>query len=158
MFYKKPFNRPTKRLRSQRYSAFSLVEIMVVLVIIGLLAGVVTINVRGYLVKGKQNTARLEIARIVDALETFYSLHDRYPTNEESLRVLYEGTERMAEGLLDGEAIDPWTRPYQYNAPGRNGPYEVVSFGADGQEGGEGNDADVESWNLKESTPGSAHG
>ena len=78
---------------NHRGAGFSLVEIMVVLVIIGLLAGVVTINVRSYLVKGKQNTAKMEIARIVDALETFYSLHDRYPSNEEGLRVLCEGTD-----------------------------------------------------------------
>lgn len=130
--------------------AFSLVEIMVVLVIIGLLAGLVTINVRGYLVRAKQNAARAEIATITEALESYYTLHDRYPGNERGLAALTEPSERMSEPLMRQAPVDPWGRPYQYNQPGRSGPYEVLTLGADGREGGEDADADIGSWDLKE--------
>ena len=123
---------------------------MVVLVIIGLMAGLVGVNVRGYLIKAKRNAALSEIATICDALEAYYTEYDRYPTNEEGLLVLAEPSERLPESLLDREPIDPWGRDYVYNQPGREGPYEVMSLGADGREGGEpgSNDADLGSWDL----------
>lgn len=135
---------------------FSLVEVMVVLVIIGLLAGLVTINVRGHLVRAKQNAARAEIATICEALESFYALHDRYPTNEEGLLALTERSDRMTEPLLNTVPMDPWRRPYQYNQPGREGAYEVISLGADGREGGEPGsvESDIVSWDLKEGSVG----
>ena len=123
---------------------------MVVLVIIGLLAGAVSIGVRNYLAKAKENTARMEIATICDALETFSAVYDRYPTNEEGLTILTEPTDKLVDPLLTQSPLDPWGRPYQYNQPGRNGPYEVVCLGADGREGGEGLDKDIGSWDLKE--------
>jgi general secretion pathway protein G len=129
---------------------FSLVEIMIVIVIIGLLAGAVTLNVRNYLHKAKQNTARQEIATLCNALETFYSEFGRYPTNEEGLDLLTKPNDRFPEPLIHGLPVDPWGRPYQYNQPGRNGPYEVICFGADGREGGGGADADLVSWQLKQ--------
>jgi len=133
--------------------AFSLVEIMVVLVIIGLLAGVVTIGTRNYMVKAKANTARTEIATICSAIETYYAIYDRYPTNEEGLAVLTQKTDKLPDPLLQQKPVDPWGRPYQYNQPGRNGPYEVLSLGADGREGGAAGSAeeDIGSWSLKES-------
>jgi len=131
-------------------SGFSLVEIMVVIVIIGLLAGVVSINVRGYLIKAKQNTARQEIATIISALESFYGTYGRYPGNEEGLAILTRPSEKMPEGPLQGKLVDPWKNPYQYNSPGANGPYEVICYGADGREGGDGADADISSDDLKE--------
>lgn len=130
--------------------AFSLVEVMIVIVIIGLLAGVVTINVRGYLHKAKVNTARQEIATICKAIETFYGELGRYPTNEEGLEVLTKAGEKFPEPLLSGKPVDPWGRPYEYAQPGREGPYEVICFGADGREGGSGIDADVLSSQLKQ--------
>ena len=134
-----------------RGKAFTLLEIMIVIVIIGLLAGVVTINVRGYLIKAKQNTARQEIATIVQALETFYATYDRYPTNEEGLEILTVPGDKLPEALLSNLPVDPWSGSYQYNAPGSNGPYEVICFGADGREGGEDADGDISSDDLKES-------
>lgn len=129
---------------------FSLVEVMVVLVIVGLLAGMVAIGTRGYLARAKQGTARAEIATIGEALETYYLAHDRYPTHEEGLDVLTTTSERWPEPLLRSAPIDPWGRPYQYNTPGRDGqPYEVLSLGADGRDGGDGLDADLGSWDLK---------
>ena len=133
-----------------RRRAFSLVEIMVVLVIIGLLAGVVTINVRGYMIRANQNAAKAEISTIVEAINLFYVVHSRYPTNEEGLEVLVRDTER-SDRVLDRNnlPLDPWGNPYQYNRPGRDGAgFEVFSLGADGREGGEGADRDIGSWEL----------
>ena len=133
-----------------RRSGFSLVEIMIVIVIIGLLAGTVTLSARGYLIKAKQNTARKEIATIVNVLEAFYATYGRYPTSDEGLAILTRASEKLPEPLLKGEPIDPWDHPYQYKVPGPAGPYEVVCLGADGSEGGEGGDADISSDRLKE--------
>ena len=123
---------------------------MIVLVIIGLLAGVVSINARSYIMKARQHTARQEIATIVKALNTYYATYARYPTNEEGLGALTKPTEKISEPLLDGDPNDPWRNPYQYNSPGSKGPFEVISYGADGRPGGEGANADITSDNLKE--------
>lgn len=136
--------------RKRCRKGFSLVEIMIVIVIIGLLAGLVTVNVRSYLAKAKQNSAKQEIATITKALETFYASYSRYPTNEEGLDILIKPSQKFPEPLLNGGMTDPWSRMYQYNAPGSVGPYEVISFGEDGQEGGEGVNADITSDQLKE--------
>ncbi len=129
---------------------FSLVEFTVVLALIGLLAGIVTISVRPMLIRGKQNAARAEIASICQALEQFYSICGRYPTNDEGLAVLRKSSDLIPDPLLTQDPKDPWNRKYQYNQPGRAGPYEVMCLGADGREGGSGADSDVVSWNLKE--------
>jgi len=142
--------RAIEKNRIRRMKAFSLLEIMIVIVIIGMLAGVVTVNVRGYLIKAKQNAARQEIAVIVGALETFYATYNRYPTNDEGLEILTKPSSKLPEALINGVPIDPWSEPYQYNSPGANGPYEVICFGADGSEGGEGADADITSDDLKD--------
>lgn len=123
--------------------AFSLVELMVVLVILGLLAGLVAFKTRSYLIHGKQNAAKVEIAKIAQALESFYAANDRYPTNEEGLDALAKPSAKFPDGLLTKLPRDPWGRPYQYNNPGRNGPFEVVCFGADGREGGDGANEDL---------------
>jgi len=138
----------SRQRRSQR--GLTLVEIMVVIVIIGILAGVVTVNVRGYLTKAKQNAARQEIATIVTALDTFYASYSRYPTNEEGLEILTRPSEKLPEALIKGKPVDPWGKQYQYNSPGANAPYEVICYGADGREGGDGADADIRSDRLKE--------
>lgn len=131
--------------RMMTRTGFTLVELMVVIVLVGLLAGAVSVGVRSYLVAGKQNVARMEIAKICQAIDTFYATYDRYPSNEEGIKVLSEPTEKLVEPLLTKLPRDPWGRLYQYNQPGRRRPYEVLSFGADGQEGGEGVDADLSS-------------
>lgn len=131
-------NRGVRRAASVR--GFSFLEIMVVVMIIGLLAGAVAINVRSRIDKAKLNRARGDIATIVNALETYYAEHGRYPSNEEGL-----------EAVDLKSTIDPWNRPYQYNNPGPRAPFEVVSYGADGQEGGDGADEDISSDNLTHS-------
>jgi len=127
----------------KRRLAFTLLELMVVVVIIGLLAGLVTVRVRSYLVLSKQNAAKVEISKMVDALEAYYAVHNRYPTNEEGLAALVEQTPKFPDGLLNKVPTDPWDNDYVYNCPGRSAAYEIICYGADGREGGEGENADI---------------
>lgn len=131
---------------------FSLLEMMVVLVLIGLLAAIVTANVRHYMARGKQNIAKVEVRTICDAVEAFNLAYGRYPSNEEGLAVLTQKTDKLTDPpLRQNQLTDPWGKPYQYNQPGRNNePFEVISYGADGREGGSGEDADIISWQLKQ--------
>ena len=135
--------------RRQR-RGFTLIEMMVVLVLIGLLAGVVTVSVRHYLVAGKQQAARAQVSALRTAVETFNTIEGRYPTNDEGLDVLTRRTDRIPEPLWGSRTIpaDPWGRPYVYNSPGAQEPFEIISYGKDGREGGEGEDADVASYDL----------
>ena len=126
--------------------AFTLIEMMVVLVLIGMLAAMVGVNVRHYLIKGKVGAAKVDIASIEHALATFYGEYGRYPTNEEGMTILTKKTDKVPEPLLNKTPQDPWSHPYQYLCPGRHGePYEVICYGADGREGGTGADADLSS-------------
>jgi general secretion pathway protein G len=129
---------------------FTLVEVMVVMVIIGILASLVTYRVRSYLVVSKQNAAAAEIAKIAQALDTFYAATDRYPTNEEGLAVLTQKSAAFTDGILNKMPLDPWKHPYQYICPGRKSAYEVICLGADGREGGEGADRDISSESLEQ--------
>ena len=126
-------------------SGFSLVELMVVIVIIGLLASVVTLGVRSYLISSKQNVAKLEISKMMQALETFYTKYDRYPTNEEGLAVLADKNDDFPDGLLSFVPSDPWGNPYEYLSPGRTAAFDIVCYGADRREGGSGADRDLRS-------------
>lgn len=127
---------PKAAWRKSRLSGFSLIEVMAALVILGLLAGLVGINVRGYLSRAKRDAAKADLATISQALEAFYTLTDRYPTNQEGLAALSNPSDRMPEPLLSKLPLDPWGGAYQYLSPGRNGPYEVFTLGSDGREGG----------------------
>jgi general secretion pathway protein G len=111
---------------------FSLVEIMIVIVIIGLLATAVTYNVRNYLTKAKQNVARQDITVLMNALDRFWADNGRYPTNDEGLAVLSRKTDKNPEPLLAKEPLDPWGKPYTYSCPGSNPnyPYEITCQGA----------------------------
>ena len=89
--------------RKQR-KAFSLVELLVVVVIIGILASTVTLGVRNYLIVSKQNAAKLEISKMIQALDSFYAVYDRYPSNEEGIEILTQPTEKFVEGLTQQDA------------------------------------------------------
>ena len=127
-------------------AAFTLVELMVVVVIIGVMATVVTVSVTDYLVTAKQNVAKSEIATIKNALSLFFMEHDQFPTNEEGLAILRKKTPQHANGILSSDIKDPWGTEYIYVYPGVHGTYDLLSYGADGQEGGTGANADITSW------------
>lgn len=129
--------------------AFTLVELMVVIVIIGLLAGAATMSVRSYLIRGKQSVARMEIAKIGQALDTYYTAYDFYPTSDQGLRALVEESEEFPDGLLNKVPKDPWGNDYAYVQPGREAAYEVVSYGADKQEGGDAANRDITSLEVE---------
>lgn len=137
------------RKSSLSSAGFSLVELIVVMVIIGLLASLVAIRTRSYLIASRQNAARAEIATIVSALETFYADQSRYPTNDEGIEILDDATSSFPAGFLTKIPDDPWNHPYEYISPGSNGPYEIICLGADGHEGGEGGDRDITSDDLE---------
>ncbi len=133
----------------RRRAAFSLTELMVVIVIIGLLAGAVAVGARAYLAAGSQGVAKMEIGRIVEALESYSSqMQGRYPETSEGLGVLTESTARFPGGLLNGNLDDPWGNAYEYVVPGDDDePYEIISSGADGRIG---TDDDISSTDLSE--------
>lgn len=149
------FARPRCDLRNRqgghgRRRAFSLVELIVVMVILGMLAGLVAVRTRGYLISSKQNAAKAEIANIVKAIETFYADQSRYPTTDEGIEILVQGTDTWPDGFLNKLPRDPWKNPYEYVSPGSTEPYEVICLGADGREGGEGENRDFSSEGLDE--------
>jgi general secretion pathway protein G len=130
---------------------FTLIELLVVLIILGLLAGIVLPNVIGQVGGSKSKTARIQIEELGAALDIFRLEVGRYPTSQEGLRALVEqpGDVRGWNGPYLKKRIvptDPWDRPYHYRAPGRHGEYDLYTLGRDGAEGGEGEDADVVSW------------
>ncbi|MEM0924523.1 MAG: type II secretion system major pseudopilin GspG [Planctomycetota bacterium] len=139
-----------RQSRRRPRGGFTLVELMVVIVILGLLSGVVTLSVRSYLIRSKQNVARVEISKIVQALETFYTTYDRYPSNEEGLGVLSQPSNEFAEGILTFVPVDPWGYDYEYVSPGRTRAFEVTCYGSDHREGGTGAAEDLSSDQLAE--------
>jgi len=134
-----------------KQTGFTLLEMLVVLVIIGLLAGLVGPRLWGQGDKAKVGTAEVQIKMLKGALVTLYLDLGRYPTTEEGLALLQtppsdETIKAFWKGPYLDEAIplDPWHRPYQYNAQKSNGqPFTLYSFGADGQPGGIDNNTDI---------------
>ena len=130
---------------------FTLIEMLVVLVIIGLLAGLVGPKLFGHVDSSKVKTADVQIKTFKGAMETFRLDVGRFPTPAEGLAALNQSpTEDRARTrwrgpYLDQDVpLDPWGNPYVYSQPGTKGqPFALYSFGADGKRGGEGNDADV---------------
>ncbi len=147
MRYRNEMKNPKLR-RLRLRLGFTLVELMVVIALVAMLAGAVTLSVRSYLIKGKQNIAKVEISKFVQAIDSFYTAYDRYPTNEEGLYVLAQPSDEFAEGLLTSVPKDPWKNEYEYRCPGENSPYEVICFGDDRREGGDGAARDITSMEL----------
>jgi general secretion pathway protein G len=143
------WNRSRRRsLRVRGEGGFTLVEMLVVITIIGLVMGLVGPRVLGYLGEAKVKAAKLQIESFASALDLFYLDVGRYPFESEGLTALAQrpGNAPVWNGpYLKNASVpaDPWGHIYVYRAPGEKGPYEIVSLGSDGQEGGTGTAADI---------------
>ena len=132
-------------------TGMTLIEILVVLVLIGIVMGVLGGNFIGKGEKAKGDAAKIEIGQIGQALDLYKLEIGKYPTTQEGLQALItapSGTDRWNGPYWKNKAIpkDPWGNEYRYTAPGQHGPFDIVSLGADGKEGGDGADKDVTSW------------
>jgi general secretion pathway protein G len=133
-----------------RERGFTFFEILVVITIIGLLAALVGPRVWKRISGAKQSAAKAQIELFGTALDTFRLDTGRYPTTEEGFKALREkpsGLDTWQGPYLSKEIpIDPWKKPYVYKCPGDHGEYDIISYGADGVEGGDGENQDVVSW------------
>ena len=130
---------------------FTLIELMVVLVIIGVLAALIVPNVLDRADDARVAAARTDVNNLVQALKLYKLDNQRYPSAEQGLAALMvkpavSPVPQNWKPYLDKLPNDPWGNAYQYLNPGLKGEIDVLSFGADGQPGGEGKDADVGSW------------
>ena len=130
---------------------FTLIELMVVLAIIGVLAALIVPNVLGRADDARVMAARTDVGNLMQALKLYRLDNQRYPTSDQGLNALLlkPTTEPVPvnwKPYLDKLPQDPWGRPYLYMNPGIKADVEVLSFGADGTAGGEGNNADIGSW------------
>ncbi|MCC8474681.1 type II secretion system major pseudopilin GspG [Xanthomonas arboricola] len=145
--------RPCSLSSQARTRGFTLVELMVVIVIIGLLATVVMINVMPSQDRAMVEKARADVAVLEQALETYRLDNLSYPSTEQGLQALLNAPSGLTRperyrqgGYIRRLPEDPWGHAYQYRRPGRSGGFDVYSFGADGAEGGDADDADIGNW------------
>ena len=137
----------------KRRSGFTLVEILVVVVILGLLATLVIPRVVGRGEEAKRTATLVQIRAIEQALDLYKLDNGFYPTTEQGLEALVSKPSGMPEpmnfrkdGYMKKVPVDPWGRPYVYRSPGEHGETDILSFGPDGAEGGEEDDRDITNW------------
>ena len=135
------------------HSGFTLIEVMIVIVILGVLAALIVPKVMGRPDEARIAAARQDIFTIMQSLKLYKLDKRRYPTTEQGLAALVQKPSQAplpqnwsAGGYLERLPNDPWGQPYQYLNPGLHGEIDVMSFGADGQPGGQGVDADIGNW------------
>ena len=140
----------------RRNSGFTLLEIMVVIVILGLLAAIVVPKLIGRTEEAKRTQTRIQIKNLEQALQLFKLDNGFYPSTEQGLSALVRNPEigRVPKnyrkgGYLDRVPTDPWGNAYVYVAPGAERDYEISSYGGDGVPGGEGEDGDIHSWDAQ---------
>jgi len=137
-----------------RLPGFTLIELMVVIVILGLLATIIMPKILDRPEQARRLTAKVQIKNIQSALALFKTDTGRFPTTSQGLEALINdpGLKGWKQGgYIEGGKvpIDPWGNPYMYLCPGVHGEdYEIESYGQDGEDGGSGDDADIESWNI----------
>ncbi|NIS68432.1 MAG: type II secretion system major pseudopilin GspG [Proteobacteria bacterium] len=142
-----------RRIWNQR--GITLIEIMVVLVILGILATIIIPRISSKPEEARRTKAILDIKSIETALSLFHMDNGFYPSSEQGLEALVEKptigkvpNNYSENGYLKKVPLDPWKNPFVYISPGAHGDYDLISYGADGEEGGEGKFADVNSWEL----------
>ena len=138
-----------------RNLGFTLIEMMIVIVIMGILASLIVPKIMGRPDEARVIAAKQDIASVLQALKLYKLDNQRYPTTDQGLQALVTKPTSppippnwKSSGYLDKLPIDPWGNPYKYLFPGVNGEIDVFSLGVDGAVGGEGNDADIGSWSL----------
>jgi general secretion pathway protein G len=140
----------------KRERGFTLLELLVVLVILGMLAALVGPRVMKYLGGAKSDTAHLQIEQFSSALDMYKLENGNYPTTQEGLQALVQapsGATNWHGPYLKKDVVpkDPWGHDYHYESPGQHGPFDIYSYGADNREGGEGEDKDLTSWQTPSS-------
>jgi general secretion pathway protein G len=139
-----------RRYRPAR--GFTLIELLVVLLILGMIAGIAGPQIMNYLGDSKAKAAKLQISEFEGTLDLYKLDVGRYPDTQEGLQALVQAPatagDRWHGPYLKKKAVpkDPWGNDYQYAAPGKHGAFDIVSFGADGKEGGDGENKDIASW------------
>lgn len=146
-------HKPELRARGRRAveRGFTLIEMLVVLVIVGLLVGIAAPQIMRYLGTAKSGTARTQVERLSSILDLYRLEVGRYPDETAGLSALVSRPPNVERWngpyLKNAEAlVDPWGRPFQYRYPGQHGEFDVYSLGADGQEGGDGEALDLTNW------------
>ncbi|UCC14971.1 MAG: type II secretion system major pseudopilin GspG [Gammaproteobacteria bacterium] len=140
--------------RNNREAGFTLIEIMVVVVILGILAALVAPNVISRIDDAQINRAKQDVRAIESALHLYRLDNFRYPTTDQGLDALVNQPADPSirnwkqGGYLDKIPVDPWGTPYEYLYPGQNGEFDVYTLGADQQPGGEGINGDIGNWNI----------
>lgn len=141
---------PCAAARRSRARGFTLLELLVTLVIVGLLAGIVGPNVFKQMGKSEVKAARAQMDGLQKALDQYRLDVGRYPSTEQGLAALWSkpGDEPRWAGPYLSKAVpqDPWGRDYLYRSPGEHGEYDLATLGKDGREGGDGENQDVASW------------
>jgi general secretion pathway protein G len=140
-----------KQLTIRKQSGFTLLELLVVLGIIAMLAGLVGPQVMKHMAESKIKAAKVQIEDLAQTLDMYKLDVGSYPTSEQGLNALIEspdGAQRWNGPYLRKSKVplDPWNNEYKYSSPGEHGKFDIVSMGADGSEGGEGEDKDLNSW------------
>ncbi len=140
-------------MKQRRQSGFTLIEIMVVVVILGILAGVVVPRIMDRPDTARISAAQHDIRAIESALNLYRLDNNHYPSTDQGLEALVEPPRgnpepRNWQGYLDSVPKDPWGNEYQYLNPGEHGDIDIFSYGADGRPGGEGVNAEIGNWQI----------
>jgi len=148
------FSKSIADRRVDREAGFTLIEIMVVVVILGILAALVAPNVISRIDDAQINRAKQDVRAVESALHLYRLDNFRYPSTDQGLEALVNQPADPSirnwkqGGYLDKIPVDPWGTPYEYLHPGQNGEFDVYTLGADQQPGGEGINADIGNWNI----------